>query len=1308
MKRKKKLFFLPVILAAGLLLGACNNNTPTPPEPVVTTYTVSFDANGGTGTMEDVTGVSGEYTLPACTLTAPAGKHFAGWKVNGQGDLLQPGAKITVNAAVSLVAQWEITTYAVSFNANGGSGEMASIANVVGEYTVPESTFTAPAGKHFAGWKVNGEGEIVLPGAKINVAANVQLVAQWEVTTYTVSFAANGGSGEMADVPNIVGEYTVPACTFTAPSGKYFTGWKVGADGEVVLPEGKITVAGNVQLIAQWELIKFTVSFVANGGSGEMANVPDQLGEYSLPECTFTAPTGKHFIGWKVGGEGDLLQPAAKINVGADVRIVAQWDINVYTVTFKNGDTVLDTKQVNHGEKVTFSGEDPTKSPDANAIAYRFRGWDKSLDDPIVADTVFNADFAAYAEEIKVEDFESYEDSASLIDAGWVNLGYNNETKKWEEGAGGTVSLGSRVQDKAKDGDKSLRFDAWENGVGYKFKKSFAKGQFDHVGNALKFKLMAPSINTVKVLLFANAPVTDEDTHETEIMEVQFNYEFKPTSSEYVDYTIPLADSNWAAWGEEGKTIKLLAEAAGLKEDDIISTLTKIEVYIEGSDGGSGKPYIAFFDSLKFVTLADPQKVANEIIKPFQVYTGVSKSENVVKITLGNEGAATAKILDEAGQPEIPGTIALDGNQVTFTSTTEGLLTYVGTLTNGGQLIKGKSASGSLGGDVGAMDFNAVQVLDNFDQYTTDGQAYYQGNTDKSQRSGCRGAYYSEYYSGSGSTDWGGDGWSLLGSDGSQLKLKTDGGHSGQNYICMKNSASFGMRYMQWGLFDGSSEQNSFRGSKLSFWAKTNGKIPAFKVAAYSQTAPKNATKDNEVKSITVTAAAAAAIGSWTRFEFDLDPNRVYYGFLVFMEKNNSADSYLYLDDIEVFTASPYTELPNISIPNNTAYQAKIGGLVKANLVIKDGDKADLVAPGLGMSFTDISYTLAGATLQFTAGGVTYKGRVSQDATKVKFRSVTGPDGVVKNALTNLNFESIVLDAVDYEAEGTMYYQSNKNENNISGARGAYHCDFYQAKTSTPSLINDPNWSLMGGSGDQLQLDTTTGANGGSQSLKMKYSTAGNMRFIQWGLVKGTREGHTGFNKLGVFMKNTSANEIKVKILAFKVAKVTASNVSTRSEKEVTLPASSDWTLYSVDLDPSATYYGYGINMITKDKTGFINVDDAFFYNSYEDLNIQFFGKKDLTLSGDITAGAASLKFGANGAIYMTCANMGLDNVAGTYKMQMDGLTQQMVITIAGNTITGTYEVSALGVVTFTITAVDGPHAAYIGTGGVFTFSPAA
>lgn len=73
--------------------------------PADTTYTVSFDANSGTGTMTPVTGISGEYELPACTFTAPSGKQFKAWSVGGSEKAV--GDKITVTADTTVTAVWE-------------------------------------------------------------------------------------------------------------------------------------------------------------------------------------------------------------------------------------------------------------------------------------------------------------------------------------------------------------------------------------------------------------------------------------------------------------------------------------------------------------------------------------------------------------------------------------------------------------------------------------------------------------------------------------------------------------------------------------------------------------------------------------------------------------------------------------------------------------------------------------------------------------------------------------------------------------------------------------------------------------------------------------------------------------------------------------------------------------------------------------------------------------------------------------------------------------------------------------------------
>ena len=73
----------------------------------VTTYTVKFNANGGTGTMADVTGVpAGAYTLPANGFTAPAGKQFKGWSTDASGAVIE-GTTYNVTGDVTLYAIWE-------------------------------------------------------------------------------------------------------------------------------------------------------------------------------------------------------------------------------------------------------------------------------------------------------------------------------------------------------------------------------------------------------------------------------------------------------------------------------------------------------------------------------------------------------------------------------------------------------------------------------------------------------------------------------------------------------------------------------------------------------------------------------------------------------------------------------------------------------------------------------------------------------------------------------------------------------------------------------------------------------------------------------------------------------------------------------------------------------------------------------------------------------------------------------------------------------------------------------------------------
>ena len=970
---------------------------------------------------------------------------------------------------------------------------------------------------------------------------------------------------------------------------------------------------------------------------------------------------------------------------------------NVYTITFVVDGVTVQTSQVEEGEVAVYEGETPVKNSTNPNVVYRFNGWDKDITAPITQDTVFTAVFTTttYINEIMIDDFESYDDSPSMIDEGWTALAYSNATGTWTNETKAAVSLGYN----SVEGDKALRFDAWENGVGYKFAKVFQANAFSNSANALKFRLMVPSINTVKVLL--HAKVTIAGTQQAP----SFTYTIKPTTSEYAEYVIPLADNGWALWGEAGKSIKTCAEWMGVHEDDILKYLTRIEFYVEGNDGGNGLPYVAFLDSAKFVTVTNPGYVVNENLEVSDRYTATLNDGTTLRVDVAQDNTATASIIDLETPQTVSGSIRKDGKQLTFTSSA---LTYTATMTNGGQLLKYSSASGTLASLLEDVDLTAVQVVDNFDQYTADGTAYYQ-SSGISQRSGCRGAYYSEYYdeNSSASSPWGGSKWSLMGGSGDQLKLKQNqsDAHSGKNYLCLKNSKSYGMRYMQWGLFDGTAEKKSFRGSKMGFWAKTNGVVKSFVAYMYSQSAPTNATRDDYVKKMTFTETAA--VGDWKHYEIELNPNVVYYGYMMFLNANWSADSYLYIDDVEVYAANPYAtyvapepEKP-AELKAGISYIAKINGLIKASIEVQKDNKAVLSAPGVNMSVNG-TFAIDEKEVTFTFGDVTYVVTSEENNSKLTYKSVNG-SGLIAQALTNLSFEqsSVADNAESYEGPGTMYYQGNTNEAAMSGARGAYYCDYYTGGGTSP--VGGSGWNLMGGSGDQLTLDTEN-YHSGKQSLKMKKSTAGAMRYIQWDLFKGTARAIKNVNKFEVFLKNNATSTTKVKICVFTEQQITPNNQTTaRVMSEVTLPASQDWKSYTVELDINATYYGYGIILETASETGWINVDDACFYGPDVDPTLNFYVKKDLVLNGTTSAGPASIKFGGNGVAYLTCESLGASNVAGEYYMSMTDTRQEILIVVAETMIIASYEVSITGEITYVVQNIMGDLASYIEVGTTFT-----
>ena len=145
--------------------------------------TISFDPNGGTGTMKPMRVKAGVgYTLPECTFTPPEGKEFAGGlAVNG--NVYPAGHDVFSTYDQSLKATWkdkEAAEITITFDPNGGTGTMQPMKVKSGEnFTLPECTFTPPEGKEFAGW-LAVDGTVFPAGEVVTFSIGQSLKATWK------------------------------------------------------------------------------------------------------------------------------------------------------------------------------------------------------------------------------------------------------------------------------------------------------------------------------------------------------------------------------------------------------------------------------------------------------------------------------------------------------------------------------------------------------------------------------------------------------------------------------------------------------------------------------------------------------------------------------------------------------------------------------------------------------------------------------------------------------------------------------------------------------------------------------------------------------------------------------------------------------------------------------------------------------------------------------------------------------------------------------------------------------------------------
>lgn len=282
--------------------------------PALTKYTVSYNANGGSGAPSSQSKYYGKTLTLSSTKPSRTGYTFKGWATSASGSVAYAsGASYTANASVTLYAVWQANTYTIKYNANGGTGAPSNQTKTHGVTLTLSSTKPTRASVDsgdgvltkytFKGWATSANSSTVAyaAGAKYTANASVTLYAVWStsttITEYDVVYNTNGGSNVSPQVKKKGTALTLRS-TIPTKTGYTFKGWGLSEDDTTVdyAAGASYTKDADIILYAIWTPWTHTVQFNVNGGTGTVpssftkitdVDVMISAGNISKTNCVF-------------------------------------------------------------------------------------------------------------------------------------------------------------------------------------------------------------------------------------------------------------------------------------------------------------------------------------------------------------------------------------------------------------------------------------------------------------------------------------------------------------------------------------------------------------------------------------------------------------------------------------------------------------------------------------------------------------------------------------------------------------------------------------------------------------------------------------------------------------------------------------------------------------------------------------------------------------------------------------------------------------------------------------------------------------
>ena len=326
--------------------------------------TITFDGNGGSGSMGPVTVKAGaNYILPECGFTAPADQEFKAWEISGTE--YKVGDSYTVLGDTEIKALWENsvitpTTYTVTVSNDGNGTGTATPSTAVAGTTII-LTATPKEGYHFKEWQVESPAGLVItnnqftmPNDNVEVKAIFEKDAPPAPTEFIVTFDGNGGTPSVGSMTTT--NQKLPSLPSASRSGSYsFDGWYTKKSGGT-----KITTdtefPADITVYTHWTytgggynppVTYYTLHFETGGGS-DISSVREAYNAYI--DLTQYVPTwrGHTFIGWY--SERSLTNKVSGVYLTKDMTVYAGWRVDENPGTGANPFTDVSEKDWFYGD----------------------------------------------------------------------------------------------------------------------------------------------------------------------------------------------------------------------------------------------------------------------------------------------------------------------------------------------------------------------------------------------------------------------------------------------------------------------------------------------------------------------------------------------------------------------------------------------------------------------------------------------------------------------------------------------------------------------------------------------------------------------------------------------------------------------------------------------------------------------------------------------------------------------------------------------------------------------------------------------